>query len=351
MDKRTRRSVLAGAAGLAAGLAGCSGGARESPDPVESTESPPDSGSPYETVYDTAIGSVTFIGSDVGSGSGFVHDDVIVTNHHVVAGAETVDIRFESGEWRTAGVTATDIYADLAVLSTNIPDHVASLSFVETVPPVGAEVLALGSPFGLESSVSAGIVSGRNRSLPNEQTGFAIPNTVQTDAGLDPGNSGGPLVTMDGEVAGVAVAGAGTSVGFAVSPLLARRIVPELIESRGYKHPYLGIRLVEVTPAIAAANNLGEVRGVLVVETATEGPAEGTLLGSSTETTIDGRAVPVGGDVIVELAGNSIESAADLGTALALELSPGDRVSATIIRNGERREVMVSIGARPDPNP
>lgn len=349
MGKRTRRSVLAGAAGLAAGLAGCAGGVRESPDPVESTESPPDSGSPYESVYNATIGSVAFIGSDVGSGSGFVHDGIIVTNHHVVDSAETVDVRFQGGEWRTAGVTATDVYADLAVLSTDVPDGVSSLSFVETVPPVGAEVLALGSPFGLESSVSAGIVSGRNRSLPNEQTGFAIPNTVQTDAGLDPGNSGGPLVTMDEEVAGVAVAGAGTSVGFAVSPLLARRIVPELVESGTYEHPYLGIRLLEMTPAIAAANDLDEVRGVLVVAAVSGGPAEGTLQGSSTETTVDGRTVPVGGDVLVELAGNVIESEADLGTTLALELSPGDRVPATIIRDGERREVMVSIGARPDP--
>jgi S1-C subfamily serine protease len=349
MGKRTRRSVLAGAAGLAAGLAGCAGGVRESPDPIEPTESPPDTDSPYEAVYEATIGSVAFIGSDAGSGSGFVHDGIVVTNHHVVAGAETVDVRFESGTWRTAGVTATDIYADLAVLSTDVPNEATSLSFVETVPPVGSEVLALGSPFGLESSVSAGIVSGRNRSLPNEQTGFAIPNTVQTDAGLDPGNSGGPLVTMDGDVTGVAVAGAGTSVGFAVSPLLARRILPELIESGTYEHPYLGIRLVEVTPAIAAANDLDEVRGALVVQTINGGPAAGTLRGSQAETEIDGRPVPVGGDVIVELAGNEIESEADLGTTLALELSPGDRVSATIIRGGERREVMVSIGARPKP--
>jgi S1-C subfamily serine protease len=351
MGKHTRRRVLAGAAGLAAGLAGCATGVREppEPEPVAPTESPSGTDSPYEAVYRAAIGSVVFVGSDTGSGSGFVHDGVVVTNQHVVGDAETVDVRFENGDWNTAGVTATDVYADLAVLSTEIPDEAASLSFVESIPPVGAEVLALGSPFGLESSVSAGIVSGRNRSLPNEQTGFSIPNTVQTDAGLEPGNSGGPLVTMEGKVAGIAVAGAGATVGFAVSPLLARRILPELIETGSYEHPYLGIRLLEVTPDIAAANDLDEVRGVLVVETAADGPTDGVLRGVDGETTVDGRPVPVGGDVLVELAGNSIESKADLGTTLALELSPGDRVPATVVREGEPREVTLRIGARPEP--
>lgn len=349
MERHTRRRFLLGAAGVAAGLAGCSAGVRDSPEPVPTSETQPESDTSYGAVYQQTIESVALVRNVSTGGSGFVYRDFVVTNQHVVGDAESVNVRFKRGEWRSAGVVATDVFADLAVLSTDIPDYATPLSFVESVPPVGARVLALGSPYGLESSVSGGIISGRNRSLPNEQTGYSIPNTVQTDAGLEPGNSGGPLVTMDGEVAGVAVAGAGANIGFAVSPLLARRVLPELIETGNYDHPYLGIRLVDVTPAIAEANDLAAARGVLVVETMSGAPVGDSLRGITGETTIDGRVIPVGGDVVVELAGNRIDSTADLGTTLALELSPGDRVPATVIRDGDRREVTIQIGARPTP--
>ena len=349
MTRQTRRRFLAATAGVAAGLAGCLSGAREAPDPAPQSDSPPEGDSPYAAVYGATIDSVVFVGDESGGGSGFVYDDVIVTNQHVVRDADTIGVRFEGGEWREAGVTASDGYADLAVLSPDGPSYAGPLSLVDTVPAVGTEVLALGSPFGLESSVSAGIISGRNRSLPNEQTGFSIPNTVQTDAGLDPGNSGGPLVTMDGEVTGVSVAGAGTSVGFAVSPLLAGRVLPELIQTGNYDHPFLGISLIEVTPQVAEANDLGEPRGIFVVETLDGGPAGETLRGAGDEVVVDGTRVPIGGDVLVELAGNRIDSQADLGTTLALSLSPGDRVPATVLRDGERQGIEVGIGTRPEP--
>ncbi|WP_178916162.1 S1C family serine protease [Natronomonas gomsonensis] len=349
MTNQTRRRFLAGAAGVAAGLAGCSSGRRAPPDSVTPSGAEPDRDSPYTVVYDATIESVAFVGTaGGGGGSGFVYDDYVVTNQHVVGDADRVDVRFERGEWREAGVTATDVYADLAVLSTDIPDYARPLSLVDSVPPVGTEVLALGSPFGLESSVSTGIISGKNRSL-SSPSGFSIPNTVQTDAGLDPGNSGGPLVTMDNEVTGIAVAGAGTSVGFAVSPLLARRVLPELIETGTYSHPFLGISLLPVTPAIAEANDLPEARGIYVVEVLDSGPTDQTLRGADGETTVDGRTVPTGGDTLVELAGNVIDSNADLGTTLALELSPGDRVDATVVRDGEATEIRVPIGSRPPP--
>jgi serine protease Do len=350
MDQQTRRGFLAGAAGVAAGLAGCSTGRRQSPDPVEVPQQESPSDSRYAAVYDATIDSVAFVGDSTGGGSGFVYDGYVITNQHVARDAETMDVRFEGGDWREAGVTATDAYADLAVLSTDIPDYARPLSFVDSVPPVGSEVVALGSPFGLESSISAGIISGKNRALRNPVTNFSIPNTVQTDAGLDPGNSGGPLVTMDGKVTGINVAGAGTSVGFAISPLLAARILPELIETGNYDHPFLGITLLSVTPTIAEANDLKTPRGVLVVDILDSGPSNQTLQGSDGEEIVDGRRVPTGGDVLVELAGNEIRSDADLGTAIALELSPGDRVPATVIRDGERREIEVPIGSRPEPD-
>ena len=348
MTNHTRRRFLAGTVGVAAGLAGCSSGRRAPPDPVTPSGTEPDRDSPYTAVYDATIESVAFVGTGDGGGSGFVYGDHIVTNQHVIDGSDQVDVRFKRGEWRAAGVTASDVYADLAVLSTDIPDYARSLPLVERVPPVGTEILALGSPFGLESSVSTGIISGKNRAL-SSPSGFSIPNTVQTDAGLDPGNSGGPLVTMDGEVTGVAVAGAGTSVGFAVSPLLARRVLPELIATGTYDHPFLGISLLPVTPAIAEANDLPEARGVYVVDILEGGPDRQPLRGADGETTVGGRPVPTGGDTLVELAGNPIDSNADLGTTLALELSPGDRVDAVVIREGQRQTLRVPIGARPPP--
>ena len=351
MQEPTRRRFLAAATGLTAGLAGCSVGYRDDPDPVPPTAADrQDRSGEYTSVYDRTVGSVAYVGDARGGGSGFVHDGVVVTNQHVVREADSMDVRFAGGEWRRAAVSATDVYADLAVLSTDVPDSATPLSFVEAVPPVGTEVLVLGSPFGLESSVSAGIISGKNRSLPSP-TGYAIPNTVQTDAGLDPGNSGGPLVTLQGDVAGIAVAGAGTSVGFAVSPLLARRVIPELLETGSYDHPYLGVTLLPVTPTIASANGLSEARGVFVLEVLEDAPDGQTLRGADGEAVVDGRRVPTGGDVLVELAGNRIGSNADLGTTLALELSPGQRVDATVLRDGERREIRVPIGARPEPRP
>jgi S1-C subfamily serine protease len=349
MSEPTRRQVLAATAGVAAGLAGCAAGSRQSPPPVERRSPDGDRSSRYTAVYEERIDSVTFVRSDGSSGSGFAYRDVVVTNQHVVGDADSVDVRFEDGDWREAAVQATDVYADLAVLSTDLPSYATPLSFVEAVPPVGTEVVALGSPFGLESSVSTGVISGKNRALPSP-SGFAIANTVQTDAGLDPGNSGGPLLTLDGAVTGIAVAGAGSSVGFAVSPLLARRVLPELLATGNYDHPFLGITLRTVTPAIAEANGLDAVRGVIVVDVLEAGPAGETLEPSDGRTTVDGRSVPTGGDVIVEFAGTPIRSDADLGTTLALELSPGQRVSATVVRDGERREIRVPIGTRPAPD-
>ncbi|MFP4626007.1 MAG: S1C family serine protease [Natronomonas sp.] len=353
MDTTTRRRFLSAA--TTAAIAGCTSGRRDPPDstgPADSNGDDPESGiqadSPYADVYESAIDSVAFVGDESGGGSGFVYDGYVITNQHVVDDASEINVRFHEGEWRTAAVSATDAYADLAVLSTALPGYADDLSFVDELPPIGTEVLALGSPFGLESSVSLGIISGRNRSLPSP-TGFSIPNTVQTDAGLEPGNSGGPLLTLDGDVAGVAVAAVGSNVGFAVSPLLARRILPELAETGSYEHPFLGIRIAPVTPTLAEANDLPAARGVYVVSVIEEGPTSQPFHDGSTVETVDGETVYVGGDVLVELAGRPIDSDADLGTVIALELSPGDRVDAVVLRDGDRVELTVDVGARPEP--
>ncbi len=277
-------------------------------------------------------------------------DDVIVTNDHVVVGASAVEVRFRENEWRSAELLATDPYSDLAVLSvTDPPGDPTPLEFVsaDPEPPVGTEVLALGSPLGFSGSASDGIISGIDRLLPAPNE-FLIADAVQTDAPLNPGNSGGPLVTRDGEVVAVVSAGVGNDVGFGISAALSARVLPALHDRGRYKHPFVGVRTLEVTPSIADVYDQ-EVKGVLVVEVLQDGPAAGTLQGTNGETTERGVPVPTGGDVIVGVDETVVETQADFAGYLTLETSPGDEVEITIVRDGTRRVVSMVLGERPPP--
>jgi S1-C subfamily serine protease len=366
-DVRSRREVLALAAAGAAGLAGCSTQSTDEPTPDRSsTDTPTATGestsqsretdtSPYATVYRETIPSVVLVrvyGEDgpIGQGSGFVHPDGshVVTNQHVVDGGEAVRVRFHDGTWAEAEIRGTDVYSDLAVLSTETPSTATPLELVDEPSPIGTQVVALGAPFSLGGSVSAGIISGVNRSLPS-QTGFSISDAVQTDAAVNPGNSGGPLVTLDGRVAAVINSGQGENVNFGISAALTRRVVPALIEDGSYEHPFMGIRLIEVTPAIAQANGLDAAQGILVIDALEDGPAEGALRASEGGTTALGQSVPTGGDVIIALDGNRIRTEADLASYLAIEKRPGDTIDVRLIRDGTERTVSFELGARPDP--
>jgi len=321
----------------------------------------------YQELYQNASPGVVQVLSDGGQGSGFVYEiddgtSYVVTNEHVVAGVgpsgpvtgtdrqtDAVDVRFAGGAVRSGNVTGTDVYTDLAVVRVNdTVEGVETLPVAEESPPVGQRVAALGSPFGLEGTMTHGIVSGVNRSMPTG-AGFSIPDTVQTDASINPGNSGGPLVSCEGDVVGVNRAGGGDNVGFAVSPALVQRVVPELIENGSYDQPYLGVATVPVTPSVAEANGLNTSEGVLVVGTAPGGPSDGTLVGSNDTETIDGQRVPTGGDVVVAVDGQSITSQESLGSYLAREASPGEDVELTVIRDGNRTTVNVTLGERPSP--
>jgi S1-C subfamily serine protease len=366
-DTRSRREILALAAGAAAGLAGCSSQSTDDPTSdgadtaTPATEEPNVQSTvteetPYETVYRETIPSVVLVrvyGDDgpVGQGSGFVHPDGshVVTNQHVVEGGSTVRVRFHDGTWAEGEIEGTDVYSDLAVLSTETPSTATPLELVDEPAPIGTQVVALGAPFSLGGSVSAGIISGVDRSLPS-QTGFSISDAVQTDAAVNPGNSGGPLVTLDGRVAAVINSGQGENVNFGISAALTRRVVPALVEDGSYDHPYMGIRLVEVTPAVAQANGLDAASGVLVVDVLEDGPADGTLQASEDGTIALGQSVPTGGDVIVALDGREIRTQADLASHLAVRTSPGETLELRIIRDGERRTVSFELGERPPPN-
>ncbi len=367
---RSRRAFLATAGGgLLAALAGCAepGSQRRAGRGSSSLSSDIDyderaDGSVYTEIYESIIDSVTMVtvtgiedpmtGTEgEGQGSAFAYDDYLITNEHVVWDGDTIELQYTNGDWTRADVVGTDVYSDLAVLDVEHRPAVAEpLSFTDVLPTVGQEVLAVGNPFGLEGSMSRGIVSGVNRSLPGPAQ-YDIPNVVQTDAGVNPGNSGGPLIDMEGNVVGVINAGIAEGVGFAISSALASRVVPSLIEVGEYEHSRIGIQLREVGPAVASANDLEEATGIIVVEVDPDGPAADALQGSPDTAVQDGGQVPVGGDVIVGLEGEPIPDQHALSRVLALQTSPGDVVEYEIIRDGEQQTVTSELGARPTDPP
>lgn len=304
----------------------------------------------YRSVSDSVvqISVITTFGS-TGSGSGFVYDDThLVTNEHVVADAEELYVRYPSTGWRQASVVGTDRHSDLAVLSVDgHPSAADPLSFVDDEPAIGTEVVAIGNPYGLSGSVSAGIVSGVDRTLTGPGN-FSIPDTIQTDAAVNPGNSGGPLVTLDGQVVGVISAGQGDNIGLAISSALTHRVIPSLIETGSYDHPYLGISLRDVTPAVVEANDLSVTSGVYVVGVFDGGPSDGVLKGATGEEYVDGRPVPVGGDVITRLAGEPTPTRQQLASALALETHVGEPATLRVLRDGSVESLAVTIGSRDD---
>ncbi|MDQ2049702.1 trypsin-like peptidase domain-containing protein [Natronolimnohabitans sp. A-GB9] len=312
----------------------------------------------YAEIYEETIDDVVLVnvfGTDGpgedgigGLGSGFVVDDYVVTNHHVVGGASEVELQFVDEQWRTADVAGTDVHSDLAVLEVDdIPDGPDGLSFTTDEPTIGAEVLALGNPLGLDASISQGIISGIDRSLPSP-TGFSIPAAIQTDAPVNPGNSGGPLVNLEGDVAGVVFAGAGQTIGFAISAALADRVVPTLVEDGEYDHAYMGVSVFPVGPLVADANDLEEPRGVLIMDIVSDSPADGVLEPADETTTVDGDPVPTGGDVIVAIDDNEIPNQDLLSSTIALETSPGDTIDVEVVRDGERETVELTLEERPE---
>lgn len=345
------------AAGTSAALAGCSA---SSDDGGDDSDGPGAAGSDlpqdvdegvYAEVYHQTIDSVAALevyGDVAGEGSGFVYEgNYLVTNQHVVDGADQIDVQWTTNEWSDGTIVGEDVHSDLAVVEVDDrPDVAEPLSLSSDEPVVGQEVLALGNPLGFDSSVANGIVSGTNRSL-RAPTDFAIPNAIQTDVPVGPGNSGGPLVDLEGEVLGVINSGS-DALAFAISAALTERVVPALIEDGEFEHSYVGIRTVPVDRRIATANDLDEPRGVIVAEVVDGGPADGVLQGSEDTVVESGRQLPVGGDVIRAIDGTAIPTGDDLSTYFALETDPGDVVEIEVLRDGETTTETVTIGSRDD---
>ena len=359
-EHTTRRGFIGmvGATGIAA-TAGCAG----FEPPQASLSATSDEGviarggneEPFVALYEAIAPGVIELVRPGGSpfepdgGSGFLIDDeTIVTNAHVTFGADEVDIRFQNGDWASGSVVQEDLHSDLAVIvAETVPTEAKSLSFEEAVPAVGTAMMAIGAPFGLSGSASVGIVSGVNRSLPS-LTGFTIPAAIQTDAAVNPGSSGGPLVDRDGLVRGIVFAGAGDDLGFAISAKLAGRVIPTLRAGREFEHSYIGITMIDVTPPVAEANDLEEIRGIIVENVIEDTPADGVLRGADEDATVNGMPVPIGGDVIVAINGEPIDALDALSTYLAIETTPGDRIRIDLRRDGTEETVELELGARPE---
>jgi len=286
--------------------------------------------------------------TEAGQGTGFQYDDShLVTNAHVVGTGTEAQVRFHDGTWASGTVRGTDPHSDLAVIEVDtVPDSSQALPFSGEPPTIGQEVVVIGNPYNLDGSVSSGIVSGTDRLIPSP-AGYRIPDAIQTDAAVNPGNSGGPLMGLDSSVVGVVNSKQGDNIAFGVSAALTQRVVPELIQTGTYEHAYMGVSLQAITPTIAEANDLEEPRGLLVVRTVRGGPADGVLQPSNVES-VGGTRVPVGGDVILAVDGTAIGTFEDLASHLALEMRPSDTIDVTILRDGEEQTVALTLSARPE---
>jgi S1-C subfamily serine protease len=305
------------------------------------------------TVSSTAVSPFGDEGVQQAQGSGFVYDDEghVITNHHVVDGADTVSVKFSDGSTYEGTVVGSDSSTDLAVIDVDAPASVLRpLELADSDElEVGDGAIAIGSPFGLEQTVTAGIISALHRQITAPDD-FAIDDVIQTDAAINHGNSGGPLLDFDGRVIGVnsqieSDSGGNVGIGFAVPSNTLKEIASQLISGGKVEHAYLGVG-IETIPA-AAADELGLEEGAAVARVNGGTPAADAGLRAATGSRIvDGQAYPTGGDVITKVDGERVRNADELRRAIDAR-KPGDTVELTVLRNGDQKSVEVTLEARP----
>ena len=297
-----------------------------------------------------------------GSGSGFAYDREghIITNYHVIEGAEELFVTFPDETTLTAEVIGADPSNDLAVLRVEAPpEQLQPLPLGESNNlRVGQFVVAIGSPFGFERTLTVGVVSALGRVIESPDESF-IGEIIQTDAAINPGNSGGPLLDLTGRVIGVNTAifspsRASAGIGFAVPVDTVRRVVPSLVEQGYFPHPWLGLRYVwNLTPERARVlEELGMQvpvdEGLLIVEAYSDSPADRAgLRGGQERVRIGSTILLVGGDILTAIDGEPIASDRDLSRYLDIETSVGQTVQVTIWRDGEQMTVPVTLSERP----
>jgi len=297
-----------------------------------------------------------------GTGSGFVYDTEghIVTNYHVVENAEELLVTLANGQVHEAEIIGTDPANDLAVIridaGSGLPEPVALGDSDEL--RVGQFVLAIGNPFGLEQTLTTGVVSALGRVIESPEDNRFIGEAIQTDAAINPGNSGGPLLDLEGRVIGVnsqiiSPSGASSGIGFAVSANTVRRVVPELIAQGYYPHPWLGTQMLTLTPSTAkafrdAGMNVPVDAGLLVIEAVKGAPADKAgIRGGSRVVRIGRYQIPLDGDIIIAIDGEPVNDFQTWTVYLETETTVGDTVGVTIIRDGEEQAVQVTLEEQP----
>ena len=311
----------------------------------------------YRSVVEITVDSTS--GSPFGQqqqqaqGSGFVYDENgdIVTNEHVVDGASSISVRFWNGATYKAKLVGSDSSTDLAVIKVSAPASLLTpLELADSSKvTVGDPVVAIGSPFGLEGTVTSGIVSALHRAMeaPNN---FTINDSIQTDAAINHGNSGGPLLNGLGQVIGInaqidSESGGSDGVGFAIPSDTVRAIASQLVQSGKVEHAYLGVQIVAIPSDVA--RQLGVPEGVEVTKVVSGTPADDAGLRASTgQKVVDGQSYPTSGDVIVGFDGKTVTSAAQLQT-LVDSKRPGDKVTVTYVRAGKTKTTTVTLDTRP----
>ena len=290
-------------------------------------------------------------------GSGFVYnysgEIIIVTNNHVVEGCVNITVSFLNGETYRAKIIGSDVYSDLAILSTDAPSSILKPLVVASSSSlrVGQPIIAVGNPFGLAGSMTVGVISQLGRAISESATGgYLIADVIQISAPINPGNSGGPLLNVLGEVVGIttAIVKDSQGVGFAIPSDTLLRELPYLIEGRPYPHPWLGVKGVDMTFDIAKAMNLNVTYGWLIVDVLPNSPADKAgLRGGNKIVDIGGVAVKIGGDVIIMVNGTRIRNGDDLSTYLERNTMPNQKVQITVIRSGQMLNVTLTLGVRP----
>jgi len=301
------------------------------------------------------IGSATDTG---GVGSGFVYDNLghIITNAHVVDGANKTTVTFLDGSQFNAEIIGEDRFTDIAVIKVSEkPRLLHSLQMGDSsLLQVGEQVAAIGNPFGLSGSMTSGIVSQMGRLIATPDTGFSIPDVIQTDAAINPGNSGGPLLNMKGQVIGINTAiqsrtGEFVGIGFAVPSNTVSKIVPILIEDGKYHHPWIGITGQDIDPDLAQALGLKQAKGFMIITVVDGSPADKAgLKGRTITLEFGGKAYPAGGDIIISVDDKEVRKISDILIHLQREKSVGDTMVLGVLRDGEFLHITLELVERPD---
>jgi len=288
-----------------------------------------------------------------GTGSGFVYssDGHIITNNHVIANATEVDVILANGVSPPAEILGVDPYYDLAVLHIEVPpDTLVPLELGDSsLLQVGQTVVAIGNPFGLDRTLTTGVISALERRIETD-AGAVIGQAIQTDAAINPGNSGGPLLDTLGRVVGINTAinspsGGSVGIGFAIPVNIIKRVVPALIDDGYYAHPTLGIQVAELGREVLPPDE-GVQRGLLIMQVDPGGPAEQAGLRAAQINVQRGRYVFSGGDIITQVGSQPVSTRSDLLLALDEGYRPGDEVTLTLIRDGQSIRQVATLGTQ-----